>query len=376
MASGQHFIQGVPLVGIPSLTTSDIDTSTVGLRLGTNRYMLFYKSTAPNNTDSPDWQYLAWVRPTDNNRRTIALYNGFTFQNIVADVDLSAADPATLPVNAIYPGSLGQIISVVATVDGPRCQFIDIPDPYVVGANGTAVMSNGFTGAFRYIEGADIRSNAAGTNVWPLISDGALGSVYAQLPPAAIETPTGLFKTLVSRSGGDYASAAVNLVDTQSYTDVAMVTPATAGYVPKADGAGAITWVDPVTLESPYYETQAASRISFASLTAIAAGDYNTATIDTITYTTQKPYLLQVWAECTSGEFGYLAGDRVELSALTDSTGDKNADFRVTTSGLSAIVKVVVYGLFLSNVTSPSGTIVLSALTPASWRFVVTAHKI
>jgi len=379
MSSGLHFVSGVPLAGSLSLTASDIDTSNTGLRLSANRYLGIYKASGnPDAGDSPDWTRLILIRPFELGGPQLFVYDGVTFTRVTADVDLTQAPPNVLPVNAIYAGSpytLGQIIQIVSTIDGPRAAWVDIPPPYPIGANGTVPFSDGAVIAFRFIQGIDIRSAAAGANIYPLISNGSGGASFAKLPPAAIVNPIGAdpVNLMVSRSNGDYASTILNLIELRADTDL-IGTHVPVGYVPHAIADGNIEWVAPSALFIPYY--QSPSPVPLSSVPGITLGHYYIQQLDTITWTTQKPQVINVYLECTSNDNGYLVGDRIAIDNLMASDGTRAASFRAFYSGLSCTIHCIMYGIYAQDITSLSGLISLVLLTNTKWQFIVTTQKI
>lgn len=377
MASGLHFYTGIALTPTSAFTGADVDTSSSGLRLASNRYIIIYKVTAPDISDGPDWQRLMWLHSNDGGMTwLLAKFNGLSWSDITAFMNLAGAAPATLPVNAINPdtGSIGQLITIVSTVDGPRAAFTSFPAPYVVGLNGTVVFSNGSSGGFRFIQAEDIKSDNAGINIYPLMSDGASGSAYNPLPPAAITVPSGPFKMLIARGGNPYQSSTVGIIELDSDTDRSG-THAPQYYVLMSNGDGTTTWTRLATIKPQYYETISAF-VSLNSISAITAGDFNTAIADTISFTLQKPATVNVYIECTNPELGYTLNDRIPISTVTNSTGTRNGEYRLKYTVNTCTVFVTLYGMFLQDLTSPSGTATPSALTPSSWRLVVTTMKV
>lgn len=63
MASGNHFQVGVSLAPTNSFTPTDVDTSTVSIRVAATRGLLFIRSTAPTISDTPDWANMLWAKP-------------------------------------------------------------------------------------------------------------------------------------------------------------------------------------------------------------------------------------------------------------------------------------------------------------------------
>jgi len=371
MSSGLHFTNGVPLVGSASLTPSDIDTSQAGIRLANTRSLLYVSDTAPTNLDGPDWQRLTWSAPTSNNLfRKLYFYDGVSWVSYAADIDLSAATPNTLPVNAldVTSGSLGQVATIVNTVDGLRSAWKTIPLPYNIGANGTCLFSSGANALFRFVEGEDVKSTNAGTNVYPLVSDGTGSSSFRSLPPSAITTPSGTINLLVSRASGAYASSILLLSELSSDSDL-VGTHVAAGYIPQADGAGNITWVNKYT----NYETIATVLLS--TFSTIVPGNYVSKQVDSIPYTTQKPITFNVYLQCIFAEQGYAVGDRIPVSAVLNNAGTRGGTFKVNYNNNYANVSVTLFGKYAEYYTE-GGTISTVLLSDNNWKFVVTTNKI
>lgn len=371
MPSGQHFIPGVPLTATTNLTPTDIDTSQSGVRLATGRSLIIVKETAPASGDGPDFQRLTWSAPTLNNlSRQFFYFDNTSWTPYTANVDLSDAIPNSLPVNAldITTGLLTYVATIVNTVDGPRAGWKAIPLPYNIGLDGTVLFSDGTNAAFRKIQGVDIYSDLASTNLYPLVSDGLGGSSFIALPPASIVKPTGMINILVSRASGPYASSILNLSELTSDTDL-VHTHVTAGYIPVAGGDGTISWI----IRDTSYETASITLLSAAG--TITIGSFAALTVDIINWTIQKPVSFSVFIECQSIDQGYSVGDRINLDGILNSTGTRTATYKVSYSGLTATVKAIIYGKY-AQAYSPSGVISTVLLDDSKWRFVVTTNKI
>ncbi len=380
MASGEHFTQGIPLDGTTSLTPSDIDTSTAGLELRVGRFIFLKKDTAPDSSDSPQWQQYIWLAPVPNGlRREANFFNGLAWQPLVTDIDLTQAQAGTLPPEAIntQDSNTDDVLTVVVVGLDKLALWRPRPVPYTIGAAGTFVRSDGTVGSFQFIQGEDVKSSSAGVSILPLISDGTGGSSFTQLPVNGLVTPSsdgiGRVKVPASRAAGAYASTIVNLTEIGSDTDL-IGTHVPDGRIPKSNGVGGIVWVTPASVTPADYQTP--SPLTLSSLSPVTLGDYRSLVIDSIAYTTQAPVLVQAWLVCLVGEFGYAVGDRLPIAELTDANGNNGAWIRLHYGSGVCTVKMIYYGNETSDLTTDAGTISLVALTATRWQIVVTAHKL
>jgi hypothetical protein len=381
MSSGQHFKTGVPLALTTSFTGSDVDTATVSIRLEDDRLVGVKSQTEPTSlAHGPDYTKLIWVKTADDSQSVefkvnVGLYGWVPLKTVP---DLSQAAVKSLPANVITPGSNGQILATVPDLIGYKTAWIDKPEPYTLGLTGTVLMSNGYAGVFQDLQGEMVHSASVTGEIKPLLSDGTGTCSYDFLPASSV-APSGdvsVVTSLVSSFGAAPEWKRLSLIETDSALDNTG-TPATAGYVPYADGSSGIAWQAPKALANDRYETSDASRVALSALTTIGSGTYNSTVVDSITWVTKSPADLQVFLQCNSTQNGYNTGSRIPVSALTNSDGTKRGFFKLDASTSPSSVTVVLFGKYVEDLTTPSGTASFVDLesTGANWKFVVVASK-
>jgi hypothetical protein len=382
MSSGQHFKTGVPLALTTSFTGSDVDTATVSIRLEDDRLVGVKSQTEPTSlAHGPDYTKLIWVKTADDSQSVefkvnVGLYGWVPLKTVP---DLSQAAVKSLPANVITPGSNGQILSTVPDLIGYKTAWIDKPEPYTLGLNGTVLMSNGYAGVFQDLQGEMVHSASVTGEIKPLLSDGTGTCSYDFLPASSVapSPDTGVVSSLVSVFGAAPIWKSLSLIETDSKN--VDTTNATVNYAPRADGAGGIAWANPKAMANDRYETASGARVSLSAVATITEGNYKTTPLDSITWTYKTPANVQVFLENTSGttQYGYTAGTRIPLAALTNSDGKRSA--YLTVNGLSAspaAVTVVLFGKFIPDLAAGvAGTVALQDIesTSANWKFVVVA---
>ena len=109
MSNGNHFTPGISLAATPSFTGSDADTAIAALQLAATRGLLFIGDTAPDSSNSPDWERFLWASAFNDNgtvKYIIKMYNGTEWLPVVthvqdlvlSDIKATAADLGKIPV--------------------------------------------------------------------------------------------------------------------------------------------------------------------------------------------------------------------------------------------------------------------------------------
>jgi hypothetical protein len=134
----------------------------------------------------------------------------------------------------------------------------------------------------------------------------------------------------------------------------------TDGYVLTAGGAGANpAWeaMTPSAITATYESAQLAATVGGThSLTHSLGG---------------RPRGIDLWLECTSDEYGYVAGERILVGYNTDIGG--TASRGVAVKSTTTTIELKISGTAASIINFSTGAAV--EITTASWRYVVTAWR-